>query len=433
MKQYKKRPFQKSLRGKIVLMMLLVSLLPLVIAGGLMYTGMANTENSANDSVNDSRSALKEDTVAATKASQAWNISVELETWIAEKIRAVKSWAGNTTIINAAKYDKDDPSGNTAREAAQTFLGNAEVQDADIADAYILDSMFKLLTQIPQGKPEIDSDTGRSAWATGLYVSELKSSAGMAGVPYPYYIDIAVLIEDPSEGIPLGVLVISVQVYSSSMSEEFGMKVPGSELVIWAPINDNHKLIIDTTDDARYKDANPTLNDAEKRATVMIQPDVEIEYPMLEDGEVKDQCISVTDDWIGGFARATNDNASLNYEGFEGLGWLVMVEQDAESALKPLASLDKLEDDLNDATSQMLFTLIGVIVGLIIIVPILAFYLSRGITGPIASLRDAAEKVSMGDMSVTISVKSDDEIGDLAQSFERMVMAVRFLSQEEEE
>ena len=43
-----------------------------------------------------------------------------------------------------------------------------------------------------------------------------------------------------------------------------------------------------------------------------------------------------------------------------------------------------------------------------------------------------ADKISKGEMDVTIDVKSKDEIGDLAKSFERMVAAVRFLSQDQE-
>ena len=232
--------------------------------------------------------------------------------------------------------------------------------------------------------------------------------------------------------MPLGVLVVTIKVHPSSLSEKYGMKVPGSELVVWAPFNGNHKLIIDTMNSTRYTQQDPTYNQAETKA-VSVEAGVDTIYPILEGGRVKSSSIAVTDDWIGGFARASNDDASLIYPEFDGLGWLVMVEQDSESALKSLSSLDDLEDDLNDATTNMLITLLAVIVGLLIIVPIIAFYLSRSITTPIGNLRDAAEKVSMGDMSVVVSVDSDDEIGDLAQSFDRMVMAVRFLSQEEEE
>jgi len=427
MKQYKKRPFLKSLSGKLVLMMLLVSLIPLIIAGGIMYTSMANTESSANDSVDVSRSALKEDTVAATKASQAWNISVEIETWMAEKIRVVKSWAGSTSVIDAAQ----DDAGQDALDAAQSFLGDKEVKDSDIADAYIVDSQMNLITQIPSGKPDINKNAARGAWGPGLYVSDLQSTQGMS-ISYPYFIDIAVLVEDIAENAPLGVLVVSVKIHPSSLSEKYGTKVPGSELVVWAPDNGAHNLIIDTMDSSRYNQDNPTLNQAETKAT-SVEVGVDTIYPIVEGGKVKSNCIAVTNDWIGGFARASNNDASLIYTEFDGLGWLVMVEQDSESALESLSSLDDLESDLNDATTNMLITLIAVIVGLLVIVPIIAFYLSRSITNPIGNLRDAAEKVSMGDMSVVVSIDSDDEIGDLAQSFDRMVMAVRFLSQEEEE
>ena len=140
----------------------------------------------------------------------------------------------------------------------------------------------------------------------------------------------------------------------------------------------------------------------------------------------------VTDNFVAGYARSSNDDVTIQFDLFSGLGWLVMVEQSADVALAPLSSLEEVKDDLSKSTNNMLFTLIGVLLGLIILVPALSALLSRGITHPIAQLRNVAEKVSMGDISVNIDVESEDEIGDLAVSFERMVMAVRFLSQEEE-
>ncbi len=427
MQQYKTRPFTKSLRGKMVLMMMLVSLIPLIIAGAIMYSSMTQTEDSANESVEESRSALKEDTVAATKASQAWNISVELETWMAAKIREVKSWAGNTSIIEAAKYSKGDTAGITARNAAQSFLGQKSLDDADVGDAYLVDSRYELLTQIPGGKSTINTAAARGAWGPGLYVSELQSGMG-AGVSYPYFVDIAVLVEDLTQDTPLGVLVVSIKVHPSSLSRDYGAKVPDSSLVIWAPSNQAHKLIVDSESPNRYESDSFTWNDAEAYVLSKAEPGTDIIYPTI---------VRNVADPVAGYARAANNSDAaeipFQFPEYDGLGWLVMVSQDAETALEPLASLDELEDELNSATTNMLITLIAVIVGLLVIVPIIAYYLSRGITGPIGHLRDAAEKVSMGDMSVVISVESDDEIGDLAQSFERMVMAVRFLSQEEEE
>ena len=54
-------------------------------------------------------------------------------------------------------------------------------------------------------------------------------------------------------------------------------------------------------------------------------------------------------------------------------------------------------------------------------------FLSRKITGPILQLRDIANKVSLGDLNITNTVNAQDEIGELSDSFERMVTAIRFL------
>ena len=54
-------------------------------------------------------------------------------------------------------------------------------------------------------------------------------------------------------------------------------------------------------------------------------------------------------------------------------------------------------------------------------------FLSRKIAGPILQLRDIANKVSLGDLNFTDTVNAQDEIGELSDSFERMVTAIRFL------
>ena len=47
-------------------------------------------------------------------------------------------------------------------------------------------------------------------------------------------------------------------------------------------------------------------------------------------------------------------------------------------------------------------------------------------------LKEVAENVSMGNLDITVHRYSDDEIGDLADSFSRMVTAVKFFRSEVE-
>jgi methyl-accepting chemotaxis protein len=58
--------------------------------------------------------------------------------------------------------------------------------------------------------------------------------------------------------------------------------------------------------------------------------------------------------------------------------------------------------------------------------------LSRAILVPVEHLKEVAENVSLGNLNMSVRRYSDDEIGDLADSFSRMVTAVKFFRSEAE-
>ena len=73
---------------------------------------------------------------------------------------------------------------------------------------------------------------------------------------------------------------------------------------------------------------------------------------------------------------------------------------------------------------------IGVsLLGLFIALP-MSILLSRAILLPVEHLREVAENVSLGNLGMNVRRFSEDEIGDLADSFSRMVTAVRFFQSE---
>ena len=62
------------------------------------------------------------------------------------------------------------------------------------------------------------------------------------------------------------------------------------------------------------------------------------------------------------------------------------------------------------------------------IVVMWSFFLARSITSPIENLSRVADRVSRGDLkSSQIGIMSNDEIGDLAQSFNRMLNSYQIL------
>jgi HAMP domain-containing protein len=64
--------------------------------------------------------------------------------------------------------------------------------------------------------------------------------------------------------------------------------------------------------------------------------------------------------------------------------------------------------------------------GLLILGVLLATLVSRRFVRPLRDLQRAAERISRGTLDVSLDITSRDEIGELADSFERMVAAIKF-------
>ena len=107
---------------------------------------------------------------------------------------------------------------------------------------------------------------------------------------------------------------------------------------------------------------------------------------------------------------------SEGYRDFTGLGWAVLVMEKAEIAFAPLFAL------------RDRFLMSGTIVGIIVI--LLAIFIARRISIPIQQLTGLAKKVASGDLSQTISLRSQDEIGELGTAFNHMTADLKRSTQE---
>ena len=86
-----------------------------------------------------------------------------------------------------------------------------------------------------------------------------------------------------------------------------------------------------------------------------------------------------------------------------------------------------------ERTSKQSVTLVTAISMLALVLGIAFSYkLSRLILDPVEHLKEVAENVSLGNLDLAVKRYSEDEIGDLADSFSRMVTAVKFFRMESE-
>jgi HAMP domain-containing protein len=94
------------------------------------------------------------------------------------------------------------------------------------------------------------------------------------------------------------------------------------------------------------------------------------------------------------------------------IDWGLVVKIDRDEAMRAV-----------DESRRTTAGLAGIIVLIAVVVSLVA---AKAFVRPLRELQVAAERISRGDLDVTIDTRSRDEIGDLADSFERMIAAIKF-------
>ena len=90
----------------------------------------------------------------------------------------------------------------------------------------------------------------------------------------------------------------------------------------------------------------------------------------------------------------------------EEMGWVILAEEDVSEAFAPIASL-------------RIYVVIMGTTGIIVLV-VIAIFLSLTVTRPINKLVESARTIADGDLTKRIKVKDKSEIGHLARSFDTM-------------
>jgi signal transduction histidine kinase len=90
---------------------------------------------------------------------------------------------------------------------------------------------------------------------------------------------------------------------------------------------------------------------------------------------------------------------------------------------------DSIQGMVDRLTSQ--FIIAGAVT--VILTIITTFLLSRILTQPLIRMKQATEKMSKGDLSVTLDVKSNDEVGMLASSIQKLANDLDYMKKERSE
>ena len=104
-------------------------------------------------------------------------------------------------------------------------------------------------------------------------------------------------------------------------------------------------------------------------------------------------------------APVTTSNPQ-NQEMIDELDWTIVIHQDLSEARAPVAA----------TTRSVIYIAIAVLIGAVV----LAFYVGGQFVKPVENLTTIAEKLAAGDLSARAAETSQDEIGALARTFNRM-------------
>ncbi|MCK9461831.1 MAG: HAMP domain-containing histidine kinase [Proteobacteria bacterium] len=92
-------------------------------------------------------------------------------------------------------------------------------------------------------------------------------------------------------------------------------------------------------------------------------------------------------------------------------GWRVVVQQSEEAVMEPVTR-----------STRWILMWTGIV---LVIAVVGGVFLSRGLTGPLAELEQASQKLAAGAYEHVLPVRSEDEVGNLARSFNRMTAEIR--------
>lgn len=105
----------------------------------------------------------------------------------------------------------------------------------------------------------------------------------------------------------------------------------------------------------------------------------------------------------------------LNYVGEEVMGAYAYLPELKVCLIAEVGQEEAFEPITRFGNELIFISSITIIAALI-----LGYFISKMITKPITTLRDAARKISEGDLNAKIEVKSKDEVGELAYAFKQM-------------
>ena len=430
----KKRSYFESLRGKITNRVLFIGIVPMLAIGVFAWVSLNQLTSNVSTELNKGEQVLLDKVVGGNLISISNQLSAQLDAFMLERISDAVTWAGAPAVVDAAKAAgkihqtegltelpisdveakfKTRKSLNISPKASN-YLKQQIKASKHFGEAFFTDANgFNVaLTNPTSDFVQRDENWWKTAWENGISVGEVEfdDSAGI------WSVDISVRINDPASGRSLGVMKTVLGVSLIQQVADSGVR--GIEKGSVTVVNSDGQLLAETSSKhSRKRIMNKSVNFRKSN-----DPSIKSALGNDDNGYVLGQQTV-----LGYSHSAGSELYGQVVERFRGFNWVVIVQQSTAVALAPIQGLSAVQQSLKESQTNILFIL-GVVIVLIVILAIfVAGFLARGITVPLLQLSEHADAISKGDMSRKIDINSNDEIGDVAGSLDRLLTSLSII------
>lgn len=357
---------QKSLRTKLIVYFLISSLIPLALIGYMAY--------------DNGRRALEEETINQLTTTRTLKEG-EINTWISERGKNLlilsKDYDTKKYFTILAAHEKGDPVYVEAHRVLLNHFSTLVNTEPDFREIYVLEAEKGEVIASTSKKNEGTDESNATYFIEGrkeTYIEEVQLSLEL-GRPV---ITIATPIID-DKGELAGVIVgrISLDAMDGIMEERSGLDKTGETYLI-------NKF-------------NRYASDLRLVAGMPLKK--EIHTVGIDDCLLKKSGVGLYE----------------NYNGVPVIGSYKWMEETQLCILAEITQTEAFESILR--FRNIVVTMIIVIALFLII---FAIFLSRSLIEPINQLVKGTERIGKGDLQYKINIKSKDEVGRLAESFNNM-------------
>jgi len=376
-------PLYVKISTKLIAFMILLSVIPLVITGFLVFY---QSKNALERQIFTDLQAL-----AASKQGQifAYLDAVESRT---------QDFSSDGFIRDSLREIIASRSPDTVNALNRHLTYNKKSLDENIIGIFIIDKDGMIVSSTDDaeiGDNEADDEYFKQGLRR-MYIAEVDLEGKHFQTANERRLLAATHLTDKTSGETLGVLVIFFRmeklqkILSGDFQtvDAFGSGTSDEDENIEVYVVDGQKRIF----------VHPSIIGSENNPSVFEK--------IIVDTAPVNNCLIKNEKYAGIYSNYQNERVIGASMCVKDRGWIILVEKDQNKALQPIFELEQ--------------NLSLIILFAILLVVFIGLYFSGRLTKPIESLTQIAQKISQGDLNKRAAIASNDEVGVLARSFNQM-------------